>query len=126
MVGLSKAPHAILMVGLLEFPVFVWLDSQRLPGFRMFRFSEVLRFRMVVLLEAPGIRMVGLLDGPRCLYGWNLRCSPVFVWLNTLEPPGFRTVRLLEVFRFRMVVLLERPSGTRMVGLLEATRFSYG
>ena len=64
------------MVELSEVPVFVWLDSLRPPGSRMFGFLEVLRFRMAVLLEAPDTRIVGHLEGPSA-----------FVWLDSWRPP---------------------------------------
>ena len=44
----------------------------------------------------PGIRMVGFLEAPRYSYGWTLRGPPVFVWMESWRPPGFRIVGLLE------------------------------
>ena len=73
---------------------------------------------MVGLSKAFQFPYGWLLEAPRYSYGWTLRGFPVFVWLGSQKPTGFRTVRLLEVIRFRIVVRLETP-GIRMVGLLE-------
>ena len=40
--------------------------------------------------------MVGLLEAFQYSYGRTLKCPPVSIWLNFLNPPGFRMVGLLE------------------------------
>ena len=45
--------------------------------------SEALYFRMVGLLEEPGIRLVRLIEAPRFSYGWMLGGLQVFVSLDS-------------------------------------------
>ena len=58
--------------------------------------------------------MVIILEALQYSYGWTLRGSPVFVWLNILRSTGFCVVGLIE------------PPGIRMVGLSETPWFSNG
>ena len=53
------------------------------PGFRMIGLLETLDFCMVGLFEAPGSRMVGISEVSRYSYGCTLKIPPVFVWLDS-------------------------------------------
>ena len=103
---------------------------------------------MVVLSEALGFPMVGLLEASQYSYGWTYGGPPGFVWLNSWKPPGLRIVLLLEDSRYLPGWTLRSPPvfvwldyqrlpglciagllgtpGFRMVGILEAPQLSYG
>ena len=68
-------------------------------GFRMVGLLDHPGIRLVVLKVSPGFRIVGLLVTPLFLFGWTLRGLPVLVWLDFQRPPGFRIVGLSEALR---------------------------
>ena len=95
-----------------------------IPGFRIVGLSEVHRFLYGCTLNSSRLSYGGThrphsfradrLRGSPFLYGWTLRCSPVFVWLAPWRPPSFRLVGFLEF------------PGISMVGPIEAYGFRFG
>ena len=80
---------------------------------------------MLDFKKPHGIRMVGLLEVFRYLFGWTLGGSPVFIWLDSQRLPDFRMFGLIEAHRFKSGCFLRNPSGFRVVVLFEAPRLSY-
>ena len=64
--------------------------------------------------------MVGLSEALRFSYGWILRGSLIFVWLDSLRPPVFVW---LDFSRFPVRLYSYNPPGFPMVGLLETPGF---
>ena len=161
MVGLSKTLRYSYGWTLRGTPVFVWMDSWRPPGFRMVGLSEVSRFPYGWTLRHTSVSVWLYSYRPRFSRDWTLTGFPVVVWLESLRPPTFRMIELFEASRFSVgwtlrgspvlygctfgvpsgfmsldslrpsvfiFVLLDfyRLPGSRMVGLLEPFRFSYG
>ena len=89
------------MAGIIKIPILVWLDSGRPPSFRMVGLFEVLQYFYGRTLGGPPVPcMFELFEDQRLSYGLTLKLPPVFVWLDSLRPSGFRLVGHLEAHRF--------------------------
>ena len=82
MVGHSEAPQYSYDWTFRGIPVFVWLDSQRPPGFRLDRLLEASRFSYGCTLRGQLVLCGCTLRGLWFSYEWTLSGYPVFVRLE--------------------------------------------